>query len=108
MLRPVEFDVAIDVSTPGTELGLEIMDAGFVQRVAGSLFSSTQEESEAGRPNLRMLVLGCIGTDLCKSVFILEYFLRPARLTLPCTFGIQSGNHEKRLFKASPGREIMP
>ena len=44
VLRPVEFDVAIDVSTPGTELGLEIMDAGFVQRVAGS-FPTTQGDS---------------------------------------------------------------
>jgi hypothetical protein len=55
MLRPVEFDVAIDVSAAGKELGLEIVDVGFVQRIAhGGMIEAHNIAQEAkGLPCLR-------------------------------------------------------
>jgi hypothetical protein len=54
VLRPVEFDVAIDVATQG-QLGLEIMDAGFVQRVAqgGMIDAHNLAQERLGLPCLR-------------------------------------------------------
>jgi len=55
VLRPVEFDVAIDVSAAGRELGMEIMDVGFVRQVAkGGMVESHNIAQEAkGLPCLR-------------------------------------------------------
>ena len=36
-----------------------------------------------------------------------QYFSKPTRPAHVSTFGILSGNREKRVFKASPGRETM-
>jgi hypothetical protein len=53
VVRPIEFEVAIDIST-GRELGLEIMDVGFVERVSSTgvvaCYNTTQGQ---GKPTLR-------------------------------------------------------
>jgi hypothetical protein len=54
VLRPIEFDVAIDVST-GMELGLDVMDVGFVRQVEGDgmVASYNSMQASQGLPYLR-------------------------------------------------------
>ena len=56
--------------------------------------------------NFVRLVHGCISNDFCNEILALKHVLKSTTVAHVCTFGIQSRNHEKRLFKASPGRGI--